>query len=323
MHTESKRIGKPRQRQYTTDHIRNLLQLSSSDALLLDACGKKTADDVSLILSSTPSINPDLIRDTHLRTPLHIACSRQDDSIEATAIAKILIQHGADVNNGVGDIDGLQPMHMAVLSGNFHCVLLLLEEGATIPASDPFRLTPLLLAKLKLDNLRQAQPTSLLLATSTNDHNDYYKCNNSHRTILDKDDGFKAQEMSDTAKAEYEGLLSITEVLVKHLANKHMTTIGISLRSIPSSSSSSLSSSLSSSSSSPEHHDSNHYGLSPTLFSKDHHDQDHLNETITTLSNQLSTLEMNESSQCPDASQIRDNLNTLIDKIRKLGIQEK
>lgn len=45
MHTESKRIGKPRQRQYTTDHIRNLLQLSSSDALLLDACGKKTADD--------------------------------------------------------------------------------------------------------------------------------------------------------------------------------------------------------------------------------------------------------------------------------------
>lgn len=108
---------------------------------------------VSLLLSSTPTINPDLIRDTHLRTPLHIACSRQDDSIEATAIAKLLIQHGADVNNGVGDIDGLQPMHMgksdgklgeelgkgccgtnylftlAVLSGNFHCVLLLLEEG--------------------------------------------------------------------------------------------------------------------------------------------------------------------------------------------------
>lgn len=31
--------------------------------------------------------------------------------------------------------------------------------GVNIPASDPFRLTPLLLAKLKLDNLRHAQHT--------------------------------------------------------------------------------------------------------------------------------------------------------------------
>ncbi|KAI8339906.1 hypothetical protein BC941DRAFT_418895 [Chlamydoabsidia padenii] len=314
MHTENKRIGKPRQKQYTTDHIRNLLQLSTSDALLLDACGKKTADDVSAILSTTPNINPDLIRDTHLRTPLHIACSRQDDLIEATAITKLLIQYGADVNNGVGDIDGLQPMHMAVLSGNFHCVLLLLEEGATIPASDPFRLTPLLLAKLKLDNLRQAQPTSLLLSTTHND-NDIYSRHNGIST-LGKDHGIKIQEMSDTVKAEYEGLLSITKVLVKHLANKHMTTIGIPLRSLPSSSSSSISSS----SSSPEHHDTTHYGLSPSLLSKEHYDHDQLNETITTLSNQLSSLEMNEST---DATQIRDNLNSLIDKIRKLGIKEK
>lgn len=29
--------------------------------------------------------------------------------------------------------------------------------GASVPASDPFRLTPLLLAKLKLDNLRQSR----------------------------------------------------------------------------------------------------------------------------------------------------------------------
>ncbi|CAO3594970.1 unnamed protein product [Absidia cylindrospora] len=95
MHTENKRIGKPRQKQYTTDHIRNLLQISPSDALLLEACAKKLADNVDTILSTTPSINPDLIRDSHLRTPLHIACSRQDDHIEATAITKILIQHGA------------------------------------------------------------------------------------------------------------------------------------------------------------------------------------------------------------------------------------
>ncbi|CAO3594969.1 unnamed protein product [Absidia cylindrospora] len=195
-------------------------------------------------------------------------------------------------------------MHMAVLTGNFHCVLLLLEEGATIPASDPFRLTPLLLAKLRLDNLRQAQPTSALLSKLNND-----------TTTFDKDMGLKSQDMSETAKAEYEGLLSITKVLVKHLAHKHMTTIGISLKT------------LSSPSPSPEHNNdnnSNHrHGLSNSLFSNDQHDEQ-LNDAITSLSNQLSSLEMKESAtHHSDTVQIRENLNNLIDKIRKLGIHEK
>lgn len=98
-------------------------------------------------------------------------------------------------------------------------------SGATIPASDPFRLTPLLLAKLKLDNLRQAQPTSLLLASTPNEHNDFYKCRNSHGTTLDKDDGFKLQEMSDTAKAEYEGLLSVSAVDLQAEANSVVTLL--------------------------------------------------------------------------------------------------
>lgn len=58
------------------------------------------------------AINPDTVRDRLLRTPLHIACSRKDDLQEATNIARILIKHGADVNNGVGDENGMHPMHM-------------------------------------------------------------------------------------------------------------------------------------------------------------------------------------------------------------------
>jgi ankyrin repeat protein len=57
-------------------------------------------------------MNPDTIRDKYLRTPLHLACSRRDDPLVATSIARLLIRSGADVNNGVGDVDGLHPMHM-------------------------------------------------------------------------------------------------------------------------------------------------------------------------------------------------------------------
>lgn len=63
-------------------------------------------------MEALPGINPDTIRDKYLRTPLHLACSRKDDPLVATSIAKLLIRSGADVNNGVGDVDGLQPMHM-------------------------------------------------------------------------------------------------------------------------------------------------------------------------------------------------------------------
>jgi hypothetical protein len=98
-----------------------------------------------------------------------------------------------------------------------------------------------------------------------------------------------------------------------------MTTIGISLKK--------LSSPLSSPSpsSSPEHNNDS-YGLSHSLFSKEQQhfddendDDDQINETITSLSHQLSTLDMKESPA--DAIQIRESLNNLIDKIRKLGIQ--
>ncbi|KAI8374454.1 uncharacterized protein BYT42DRAFT_576417 [Radiomyces spectabilis] len=203
------RVSKTRQthKKQRVERLRALLQLTPSDSILLDACSRQNAADVKALLEALPSVNPDTIRDKHLRTPLHIACSRRDDLAEATAVARVLIQAGSDVNNGVGDVDGFQPMHMAVLAGNFKCVLMLLQEGASVPASDPFRLTPLLLAKLKLDNLRQthALPRSL------------------EKDVEEKSTG---ASVSSSALNEYEDLTSITKVLVSHLANKHITKFG-------------------------------------------------------------------------------------------------
>ncbi|KAI9314168.1 hypothetical protein BX666DRAFT_509425 [Dichotomocladium elegans] len=191
------------------DRLRALLQCHTEDVLLLDACRRKTAADVEAILTELPTLNPDNVRDSSLRTPLHIACARRDDYQEAAAIARILIKRGSDVNNGVGDMDGFQPMHMAVLAGNIHCVLLLLEQGASVPASDPFRLTPLLLAKRKMDNLRLSRL--------------YSSSGNGSAHLFDDD---KKTVKSSVALAEYRDLQSITKVLVTHLANKHITTHG-------------------------------------------------------------------------------------------------
>lgn len=91
----------------------------------LDRCVIDTIGLVKLLLQGMPSVNPDTVRDRRLRTPLHIACGRKDDFQEATAVARVLLRAGADVNNGVGDIDGLQPMHMGKLSALGLCYHLL------------------------------------------------------------------------------------------------------------------------------------------------------------------------------------------------------
>ncbi|KAG2207379.1 hypothetical protein INT47_006854 [Mucor saturninus] len=227
------------------DRLRDLLQLSASDSILLDACARKPLNEVKELLEALPGINPDTIRDRYLRTPLHLACSRKDDPLEATSIAKLLIRSGADVNNGVGDVDGLQPMHM----------------GANIPASDPFRLTPLLLAKLKLDNLRQVQETI-------------------HHAQVDW--------VSESAKDEYQDLKSITQVLVSHLANKHITSFGL-----------------------PSYDTSGYYGLSDFLFLKE---SDDLDETISLITDKLATIGMTDEN-------IQQSVNGLIEKVKKLGIK--
>lgn len=133
------RVKKLCQQSRRTDRLRQMLRTTPAETTLLEACRKKSAKEgnleeheslerscntfklliVEALLAAFPSINPDTVRDSHLRTPLHIACAREDDLTEATAIAKVLIRAGSDVNNGVGDVDGFQPMHM----GNMDHVL--------------------------------------------------------------------------------------------------------------------------------------------------------------------------------------------------------
>ncbi|KAK4513656.1 Xenotropic and polytropic retrovirus receptor 1 [Mucor velutinosus] len=253
------------------DRLRDLLQLTPSDSILLDACARKPPNDVKALLEALPETNPDTIRDKYLRTPLHIACGRKDDFENATAIARLLIKAGSDVNNGVGDVDGLQPIHMAVLAGNHQCVLMLLHEGVNIPASDPFRLTPLLLAKLKLDNLRHAQ----------------------HSIHNIEDD--QIQWMSESAKSQYDDVKQITQVLVSHLANKHITTYGL-----------------------PSYDTSGYHGLSDFLFSKQSDEE--LSDTISSITDKLASIGMNDVET--DDKIIQDSVNGLIEKVKKLGINE-
>lgn len=63
-----------------------------------------------------------------------------------------------------------------------------IDIGVNIPASDPFRLTPLLLAKLKLDNLRHAQRSI-------------------HNTEEDQ-----IQWMSESAKSQYDDVKQVSRL---------------------------------------------------------------------------------------------------------------
>lgn len=74
---------------------------------------------------------------------------------------------------------------------------LYLTTGANIPASDPFRLTPLLLAKLKLDNLRQVQHII---------HNEVDENNNSLE--------IEVEWISSSAKHEYNDLKQVSPLTI-------------------------------------------------------------------------------------------------------------
>ncbi|KAI9254490.1 hypothetical protein BDA99DRAFT_518541 [Phascolomyces articulosus] len=281
------------------DRLRELFQLTPGDSVLLDACKRKKAKDVETLLSAFPCIDPDTVRDNHLRTPLHIACGRRDDLQQATSIARVLIRAGSDVNNGVGDVDGLQPMHMAVLAGNIQCVLMLLEEGASVPASDPFRLTPLLLAKLKMDNLRQTRLA--LYQKDTNDDED-----EDQEMMMTHSKRIKENTMNSNAQQEYQDLQSITKVLVTHLANKHITTYG-----------------LPSQDPHPYYH-----GLSDTLFSKENNkdasssssSEQQLNQAIVNITDQLSGICVQDNRE--NDPLLQDAVNVLMEKVRNLGLEE-
>ena len=50
------------------------------------------------------------------------------------AVDRILVESGADVNNK--DVEGLTPIHHAVLKENFHVVQYLIESGANVDSAE-------------------------------------------------------------------------------------------------------------------------------------------------------------------------------------------
>lgn len=123
-------------------------------------------------------MNPDLIRDSKLRTPLLVACAAGQ-----AAVVRQLVRWGADVNNSTGDIVGNKPLDLAVISNDVDTVLALLEAGAKISTNNftsnnelplPVRLraatrTPLDLANSRLDLLiRQSEQSQPIKSNTMN-----------------------------------------------------------------------------------------------------------------------------------------------------------
>ncbi|KAI7885141.1 hypothetical protein K492DRAFT_157544 [Lichtheimia hyalospora FSU 10163] len=143
---------------------------------LMSACSIGDVDKVNHILTYTkPNVNPDLVRDSKLRTPLLVACAGGKADV-----VRLLIRWGADVNNPMGDIIGNKPLDLAVISSNVDTVLAVLEAGAKVmrpglssSSDDPLpgslrqrqTRSPLRLAESRLDLLiakRQEQGSSML-----------------------------------------------------------------------------------------------------------------------------------------------------------------
>ncbi|KAI8974685.1 hypothetical protein BDB01DRAFT_728691, partial [Pilobolus umbonatus] len=103
----------------STNMIRDIFVNTKQRDELMTACAKG-----DLQTDRRNNINPDLIRDCKLRTPLLVACAAGQ-----AAIAETLIQWGADVNNPVGDIVGNKPLELAVISNSVDTVIVLLKAG--------------------------------------------------------------------------------------------------------------------------------------------------------------------------------------------------
>ncbi|KAH8549725.1 ankyrin repeat-containing domain protein [Umbelopsis sp. PMI_123] len=185
-----------------------MLDPAEGTALLLEACATGDADTVSNILNSlNPLVNIDTIRNQNLQTPLHLVCKRKENYANATEIATLLIDHGCDVNNAICDNDGMLPLHYAVLSGNVDCVILLLLRGATIPISDPFRLTPLLLAKAEIEK------------------------NERRRSIQ----ALQVSRISNDTDPSLKNLRRITSLLLEHIRERHDEQLGNDMTAPPTS----------------------------------------------------------------------------------------
>ncbi|HEU4387619.1 MAG TPA: ankyrin repeat domain-containing protein [Blastocatellia bacterium] len=96
-------------------------------------------DTVEALLAAGAEVNT-ASRESMKVTPLHSAAAARQ-----TAIAKVLIDHGADVNSSQAE-SGFTPLHEAALNGDIELARLLLERGAKINAKMTDGKTPLVFA---------------------------------------------------------------------------------------------------------------------------------------------------------------------------------
>ncbi|KAL7317872.1 hypothetical protein PS15m_004172 [Mucor circinelloides] len=116
----------------TSTRLRDVFINSAQREELMTACSKGDVARVSHLLQEKKAgINPDLIRDSKLRTPLLIACAGGH-----AAVVRQLVRFGANVNNPMGDIVGNKPLDLAVISNDVDTVLAVLEAGANVSSHD-------------------------------------------------------------------------------------------------------------------------------------------------------------------------------------------
>lgn len=96
-------------------------------------------DTVEALLAAGAEVNT-ASRESMKVTPLHSAAAARQ-----TAIAKILIEHGADLNASQAE-SGFTPLHEAALNGDIELARLLIEHGAKINAKMTDGKTPLVFA---------------------------------------------------------------------------------------------------------------------------------------------------------------------------------
>ncbi|KAI8092382.1 ankyrin repeat-containing domain protein [Gilbertella persicaria] len=125
-HTISK--NETNHKKTTSTRLKDVFINSKEREELMTACSKGDLPKVTYLLEQKKAgLNPDLIRDSKLRTPLLVACAAGQ-----AAVVRQLVRWGADVNNPTGDIIGNKPLDLAVISNDVDTVLALLEAGAKI-----------------------------------------------------------------------------------------------------------------------------------------------------------------------------------------------
>ncbi|CAF4260730.1 unnamed protein product, partial [Adineta steineri] len=128
--------------------VPNLVNGNRETHSLIDAV---SAQDYDRVLDLLQSGVDSCITDKYGRTPLHVASTKLD-----AAIAKALIDHGANVN--AEDSLGNTPLHLACISGRLAIVGILLRAGATLSATKS-RATPLTLALSRLQSMMNEKRT--------------------------------------------------------------------------------------------------------------------------------------------------------------------